>query len=69
MTAKNRWTAWWGDKPVRLDAEECALIDPQTGKETTLFTLSNIQSKAAVTARKSVRSTMSPSPLPTRVGL
>lgn len=38
MVAKNRFTAWWGDELVRLDADECSLIDKATGRETTLFT-------------------------------
>lgn len=52
MTAKNRWTAWWGDKPVKLDAEECALIDPQTGKEKPLFKLSDIQKQGGGEGKK-----------------
>ncbi len=42
MIAENRWTAWWGDELVRLDAEECYIIDKNTGKETPLFSLSDI---------------------------
>ena len=37
MVPKNRYTAWWGDQLVRTDAEFCALIDKNTGKETRLF--------------------------------
>ncbi len=39
MIAKNRWTTWWGDQLVRLDTEECYIINKATGKETKLFTL------------------------------
>ncbi len=35
---QNRWTTWWGDKLVRLDAEECFLVDLKTGRERSLFT-------------------------------
>ena len=30
---ENRWTTWWGDKLVRLDAESCSFVDTQTGRE------------------------------------
>ena len=52
MTAKNRWTAWWGDTPIRLDAEECALIDPATGKEKRLFTLDDIRKAGGEEGKK-----------------
>ena len=42
MVAKNRWTTWWGDQLVRLDAEECYLINLKTGKETKLFTADDL---------------------------
>ena len=42
MVPKNRYTAWWGDQLVRTDAEFCALIDKNTGKETRLFSLDDI---------------------------
>lgn len=38
MVVKNRWTTWWGDQLVHLDAEKCYLIDKVTGKETILIT-------------------------------
>ena len=34
---ENRWTTWWGDELVRLDAEYCSKVDKNTGKETKLF--------------------------------
>ena len=37
MVPKNRYTAWWGDELVRLDADACYLVNKQTGKETELF--------------------------------
>ena len=42
MVPKNRYTAWWGDQLVRTDAEFCALIDKNTGKETRLFSLDDV---------------------------
>ena len=42
MVPKNRYTAWWGDQLVRTDAEFCALIDKNTGKETRLFSVDDI---------------------------
>ena len=42
MVPQNRYTAWWGDQLVRTDAEFCALIDKNTGKETRLFSLDDV---------------------------
>ncbi|MDY3851864.1 MAG: DPP IV N-terminal domain-containing protein [Prevotella sp.] len=42
MVPKNRYTTWWGDELVRLDVEQCNIIDKKTGKETTLFTLAQL---------------------------
>ena len=42
MVPKNRYTAWWGDQLVRTDAEFCALTDKNTGKETRLFSVDDI---------------------------
>ncbi len=42
MTAKNRFTTWWGDELVRLDMDRCATVDKKTGRETTLFTLDEV---------------------------
>ncbi|MGI6243152.1 MAG: DPP IV N-terminal domain-containing protein [Prevotella sp.] len=39
MTAKNRFTTWWGDELVRLDLDKCYIVDKKTGKETLLFSL------------------------------
>ena len=39
MTVKNRFTTWWGDELVRLDMEQCYLVNKKTGKEKVLFTL------------------------------
>lgn len=42
MVPENRFFAWWDDELVRLDSENCYLVDKQTGKEKTLFTLKQI---------------------------
>lgn len=42
MTAKNRFTTWWGDELVRLDLDKCYTVDKKTGKETLLFTLDDV---------------------------
>ncbi len=40
---ENRWTTWWGDELVRLDAEYCSVVDKNTGKEKTLFTIEQLK--------------------------
>lgn len=40
---ENRWTTWWGDELVRLDAEYCSVVDKNTGKEKTLFTVDQLK--------------------------
>lgn len=42
LLPENMWLTWWGDQLVRTDVEECRLVDKKTGKETTLFTLDDI---------------------------
>lgn len=41
---ENRYTEWWGDRLVRLDAENCSTIDLKTGKERPLFSINDIKS-------------------------
>ncbi len=41
-TAKNRWCTWWGDQLVRQDVDACYLVDKNTGKETKLFGINDI---------------------------
>ena len=38
---ENRYTAWWGDELMKLDAEECSIINKVSGKESVLFTLAD----------------------------
>ena len=42
MTPQNRWLTWWGDQLVRLDVEECSLVDKKTGKETPFLTVAEV---------------------------
>ncbi len=39
---ENRYTTWWGDELIRLDTEECSIINKVTGKESMLFTLADV---------------------------
>ena len=39
---QNRYYAWWGERAVCLDIDHCSLVDPETGAETTLCTLIDI---------------------------
>lgn len=40
---ENRWTTWWGDELVRLDAEYCSVVDKNTGKENKLLTAEGLK--------------------------
>lgn len=42
MVAKNRYTTWWGSQLVRLDVDQCSLVNKTTGKEQPLFTLDQL---------------------------
>ena len=42
MIPQNRYTTWWGDVLVRLDVEDCFVVDKVTGKETILFSLNDL---------------------------
>ena len=42
MVPQMRYTTWWGDRLVSLDDEQCSLVDGN-GRETTLFTLEQMQ--------------------------
>ena len=39
---QNMFLTWWGDQLIHTDVEQCSLVDPKTGKETTLFSLDDI---------------------------
>lgn len=38
---ENRWTTWWGDNLVRLDAEKCYIVDKSNGKEKQFLTIAD----------------------------
>ena len=42
LQPENKWFTWWGDELVRTDVEECYLVNKKTGKETSLFTLDEV---------------------------
>ena len=42
MIPGNRWLTWWGDQLVRLDVEECYLVDKKTGKEKPFLNVKDI---------------------------
>ena len=42
LRPKNMFLEWWGDSLVHTDVEQCALVDPRTGREKVLFTLDDI---------------------------
>ena len=48
---KHRYTTWWGNELVRTDVEECYIVDKNTGKDTELFTLENINKWSGLNLR------------------
>ncbi len=42
MVPQNRYTTWWGNELIRLDTDECFLVDKATGREKQLFTLDEV---------------------------
>lgn len=42
MRPETRYLTWWGGKLVRQDLNSCSLVDSKTGKETSLFSLDDI---------------------------
>lgn len=59
MVPKNRYTAWWGDELIHTDVEECSVIDKNTGKESRLFTLDDINAWAGTDENTKIRQLMS----------
>jgi len=53
---ENRYTAWWGDELVRLDADDCRIINKVSGKETVLFTLADANKWLGTDDKSKVRS-------------
>lgn len=56
MIPENRHATWWGETLVRLDVEKCSTINTGTGKESTLFSLEEINEWAGTTDASPVRS-------------
>ncbi len=50
MIPKNRSLKWWGDQLVRLSADTCWTVNPANGKEKVLFTRSQLNKRAGLTA-------------------
>lgn len=42
MSPKSVQTTWWGDQLVHIDREACSLVNKNTGKDTQLFTLDEL---------------------------
>ena len=42
MIPQNRYYEWWGDELVRTDYDRCSVVDKKNARETTLFTLDEI---------------------------
>jgi dipeptidyl-peptidase-4 len=42
MVPQNRYTTWWGDKLVELEADHCSVIDVKTGRTKRLFDLDEV---------------------------
>ena len=55
MVPQNRWLTWWGDQLVRLDVEECYLVDKKTGKETLFFTVDEVNKWIGCTSENGLR--------------
>ena len=55
MIPGNRWLTWWGDQLVRLDVEECYLVDKKTGKETVLLTVGDVNNWLGCTPDNGLR--------------
>ena len=55
MVPGNRWLTWWGDQLVRLDVEECYLVDKKTGRETLFFTVDDVNGWLGLSPEVSLR--------------
>lgn len=42
MRPENRFTTWWGNEAIRLDADECYKVNKEDGKESVLIKLDDI---------------------------
>ena len=55
MIPEYRNMEWWGDQLVRRNPEDCKIVDKKTGKETTLFTVDELNKWARTTDENKVR--------------
>lgn len=53
---ENRYTTWWGDELIRQEADHCSIINKKDGKETLLFTLSDLNTWIGTDDNNKVRS-------------
>lgn len=56
LLPENRYTTWWGDELVRLESDHCNVYNAKNGKESTLFTLSDLNQWASLDDEHKVRS-------------
>lgn len=56
FTPENRYTTWWGDVLVRQEADQCSTVDRQTGRETPIFTLEEVNTWAGTNEQNKIRS-------------
>lgn len=56
LLPENRYTTWWGDELVRLESDHCSVYNAKNGKESTLFTLSDLNQWASLDDEHKVRS-------------
>ncbi|MCI6703137.1 MAG: S9 family peptidase [Prevotella sp.] len=52
MIPQNRYYEWWGDELVRTDYDRCSVVDKKNARETTLFTLDEINACINDTANR-----------------
>lgn len=54
MRVQSRWCTWWGNRLVRLNVNDCSLVDTNTGKETRLFAINEVNQWAGPTKSRKV---------------
>ena len=45
LLPENKWFVWWGDELVRIDDEECYLVDKKTGKDLRPLTADEVKER------------------------
>ena len=59
MRPENRFTTWWGDEFIHLDVENVSVVDKARVTETSLFTLSDLNTWAGLEGEDVVRTLLS----------